>query len=222
MVRCLSFVFVFLLAVPLIADDGFYSPETAAQPIVLDYSPETAADNLPVPDPKYGGRWIIRDGRNVWDHLAQDHHRGYIIGDFRSLTFDGAHDLHSDLHNTGGVLNAADYEMRVQPATVQVTAPAQTTLTYAPEILPAPVGVAAANCPDGNCPVRLAPVRVVRAAGNVTQRTVSRSRSVIQRGRSRLFRGGLFQRWRSRRGARGARVRWFGFNRFDVGAMRSA
>jgi hypothetical protein len=220
--KTFAWICVFLLATPAQAFDQFYSPETSTEiQQDFDYSPETAVPS-PTPDPQFGNTWTIRDGRNVWDHLAQDHHAGKIIGDYRSLSYSQAHDLHSDLHNTGRTLNAADYGAPVQ--TVQVTAAQPTTLqenyTYTPETVGAlgspltAFTAVRANCPNGQCPAVRQPVRAsVRSVGATASRTVQRSRTVVRRGvrsaGARVVRP--LRRWvsrvRARRGARRAPVR---------------
>ena len=166
----MKFIALVLLSVPCFAQD--YSPETATIS-VLDYSPETAT--IPIPDPQHGSRWTY-PGKNIFSHLGGANHRHDIVGDYSGLTRKQAEDLHSDLHNTGQTLNAADYG-------------SVATVSYAPELL------ATAGCPDGQCPVRMSPVRRVSSAGlAITQR----SRSIVQRGNRRVrgFVGRLFQRFR--------------------------
>ena len=194
--RFVSALCILLVVSPTFADE-FYSPETATLAMLVgDYSPETAT--VPPPDPKYGPRWVNYDGQSVWDHLSEDHHAGKIIGDFRSLSHSQAVDLHSDLHNTGRTLNAADYGATVQ--TVQYVSAPQ----YAPELFAANL---INDCPNGQCPVRLAPVRTVsRSVSQVATRTttavVSRSRNVAYRARNWRPLRRLAQRIRGRR-ARG-------------------
>jgi hypothetical protein len=160
----------------------------------------------PQPDPQYGPVWTNRDGLSVWSHLAQDSHAGKITGDYRSLSHSEATDLHSDLHNTGRVLNADDYR---GASTAQVA------------VFGDLLGAAQSNCPNGVCPIRMAPApvrRTVQGVRTVTQRSVQQTRTVIQRGRRAVFSGRILRNWRSR-SARGVRVgRWFSFNQAVLGS----
>lgn len=165
-------ILILLLSSPIVAQES--------------YSPETAFVNFPAPDPQFGSSWENYDGLTVWDHLSLDHHRGNIIGDYRALTLSQAKDLHSDLHNTGRTLNAADY------GSVSVA----TQYSYSPEVFVAAIG--ASNCPNGQCPVRVAPVRrVANAAQSTVMRSVHRTRRFVLRARGRLF--PRLRAWRSRR-----------------------
>ena len=208
-------VCIFLLTAPTVVADEFYSPETSRIPEVnyspetsripeVNYSPETAT--VPLPDPQYGPVWTNYDGLSVWDHLAQDHHRGKIIGNFRSLSRSQAVDLHSDLHNTGRVLDAKDYGA-TETIRCQVEVIPTQGYTYSPET-PALAGVDP-NCPDGNCPIRvLSPVTIpVRTANLATRTVVQQSRTVLQRARTWRPIQNFFSRIRRSRDRRAGRSR---------------